>query len=62
MSYKIFDYRVDFEITADDETVETNEFVQTIFQNTIKGMISSLRIPEKAKEITLRVNLKRFDK
>jgi len=59
MSSKIIDYKVNFEITANGEKIETNEFVQTIFQNTIKGMISALRIPENANEITLKVNLKR---
>jgi len=59
MSSKIFDYKVNFEITADGEKVETNEFVQSIFQNTIKGMIGSIRIPENAKEIALTVSLKR---
>jgi hypothetical protein len=59
MSSKLFDYKVIFEITADGEKVDTNEFVQSIFQNTIKGMLSSLRIPENPEEITLKVNLKR---
>ena len=61
MPEKIFDYKVDLEISADGKKVETNEFVQTILQSTIKGMISALRIPENAKQISLRVTLKRKD-
>jgi hypothetical protein len=61
MSEKIFDYKVDLEITADGRKVETNEFVQTILQSTIKGMISALRISENAKEINLKVTLKKKD-
>jgi len=59
VSEKIFNYKMEIELTADGETLVMNDFVQSIFQGTIKGMISALRIPEDNKEITLKVNLKR---
>ena len=59
MSENIFDYNIEVELTADGKSLGINDFVQSIFQGTIKGMISALRIPEDNKEITLTVNLKR---
>lgn len=59
MSDDIFNYKMDIELTADGEPLGMNEFVHSIFQGIIKGMISALRIPKDNKEITLKVNLKR---
>ena len=59
MSEQIFDYKVDMELTADGEPLGMNEFVQSIFQGTIKGMISALRLPENNKEITIKATLTR---
>jgi hypothetical protein len=59
MSDKILDYHVNMEITVDGKPLGMNEFVQSIFQSTIKGLISALKIPDDGKKITLKVDLKR---
>jgi hypothetical protein len=59
MSEEIFNYQMEMEVTADGESLHTNEFVRKIFEGTIKGMISALHIPEGNQEIKFDVTLKR---
>jgi hypothetical protein len=59
MSEKVLGYKIEVELAADGKPIEMNEFVHSIFQNTIKGMLSALRIPEDSKEVTLKVKLSR---
>jgi hypothetical protein len=59
MSEKVLGYNIEVELAADGKAIDMNEFVRSIFQNTIKGMLSALRIPEDSKEVTLKVRLKR---
>jgi hypothetical protein len=59
MSEKVLGYSIELELAADGKPIDMNEFVRSIFQSTIKGMLSALRIPEDSKEVTLKVKLKR---
>jgi len=59
MSEKIFGYKVEVELAADGKEIDMNEFVRSIFQRTIQGMLSAIRIPDGSKEVTLKVRLKR---
>ena len=59
MSEKVLGYEIEVELAADGKAIDMNEFVRSIFQSTIKGMLSALRIPEDSKEVTLKVRLKR---
>lgn len=59
MSEKVLGYKIEVELNADGKAIEMNEFVRSIFQNTIKGMLSALRIPEDSREVSLKVKLTR---
>ena len=59
MSEKVLGYKIKIELAADGKAIEMNEFVHSIFQGTIKGMLSALKIPEDSKEVTLKVKLSR---
>jgi|GEM_PF-823508 len=59
MSEKIFGCKVEVKLAADGKEIEMNEFVRSIFQSTIQGMLSAIRIPDDSKEVTLKVSLKR---
>jgi hypothetical protein len=59
MSEHIHGYKIEVDLAADGKAIDMNEFVRSIFQSTIKGMLSALRIPEDSKEVTLKVKLSR---
>jgi hypothetical protein len=59
MSEEVFAYDVDVELSADGKVLGMNEFVRTIFEGVIKGMVSALRIPEGTEKITIKVELTR---